>query len=65
VYSPHDGLSDYRESTGPSYVEPEIVTGAIPPRDYPILPFRPGCDTQAATIPAENGEERTINIVRC
>ena len=30
-----------------------------------ILPFRPGCDTQAATIPAENGEERYLNIVRC
>jgi hypothetical protein len=57
--------ADYREQHQPSYVEPEIVTGAIPPRAYPILPFRPGCDTQAVTIPAENGEERSLNIVRC
>jgi len=64
-YSPYYAPLDYGGPYQPSYVEPEIVTGAIPRFSYPILPIRRGCGTQAVTVPAENGEERSINIVRC
>jgi hypothetical protein len=62
----------------PAYQPPnddsEITTGAIPSArvvpygayPYPVVIRRPGCQTQAVTVPAEDGSgDRTINIVRC
>jgi len=42
--------------------EPDIVTGSVPVR---MIPYRPGCSTETVTVPAEDGGESSINIVRC
>jgi hypothetical protein len=65
VTSPYYAPVDHGEPTQPSYVEPEIITSAVPRFVYPIPPIRRGCDTQVVTVPSESGEKRTINVVRC
>jgi hypothetical protein len=53
----------------PAFVEPEIVTGAIPAPgylgDFIGLVRRPGCRSETTTFADENGKERSIDIVRC
>jgi hypothetical protein len=49
----------------PSNAEPDTITGAVPVGINPVIVYRPGCSTQTVTFPSEDGEESTINIVRC
>jgi hypothetical protein len=57
-------------SERPVEVEREI-TGAIPVPGpvreilVPLFPLRPGCPAETVTVPAANGGERTIDIMRC
>jgi hypothetical protein len=60
-------------SDRPVEVERDI-TGAIPPPlplreafrpPLPFIPLVPGCPTQTVTVPAKDGGETTINILRC
>jgi hypothetical protein len=54
----------------PAETVPEI-TGAIPTPGSvsggfrPVIVYRPGCQTQTVTVPSEDGDDRSINIVRC
>jgi hypothetical protein len=65
------GAPDYVKSYDePAQAEPE-TTDAIPtpgpaPGDFrPVMVYRPGCQTQTVTVPWEDGDDRSINIVRC
>jgi len=42
---------------------PAIADGMPQPR--PAMVYRPGCRTQAQTVPSEFGGTRTVNITRC
>jgi hypothetical protein len=70
-YGPGYGAPDFFEPYDqPADAEPEI-TGAIPtPGPFPggfgpAIVYRPGCQTQTVTVPTKDGNDRSINIVRC
>ena len=44
---------------------PETVTNSIPVSVYPIVFYRPGCNSQTVTVPWKGGKEHSVNIVRC
>jgi hypothetical protein len=66
-YDPSGYLPAYQQ---PTYIYP--TTTAYPAVDAPVreriiyvMPPRPSCSTQTYTVPAEDGGERSINVVRC
>jgi hypothetical protein len=70
-YYPGFGSPEYAvPSDRPVEVEREI-TGAIPTPGpirqilVPLFPLRPGCPTQTVTVTAKDGDEHTIDIMRC
>jgi hypothetical protein len=65
-YGGYDVPPDYAEPFyQPSYADPDAVTGGIPDDVHPVVVHRPGCRSQTVILPAEDGGERTINILRC
>jgi hypothetical protein len=53
----------------PAYTYPTssypVADGPVRERIIYVLPPRPSCGTQTYKVPAEDGGERSINVVRC
>ena len=70
-YGPGYGAPDFVEAYDqPAEAEPETtgaipIPGLIPGGLRPVIVYRPGCQTQTVTVPSEDGDDRSINIVRC
>ena len=65
------GAPDYvKPYDQPAEAEPEttgaiLTPGSAPSGFRPVMVYRPGCQTQTVTVPWEDGDDRSINIVRC
>jgi hypothetical protein len=69
TYSEPSGIKNDNSSNQNSSVHvhsaPETVTNPIPVSVYPIVFYRPGCNSQTVTVPWKDGKEHSVNIVRC
>ena len=65
------GAPDYvKPYDQPAEAEPEttgaiLTPGSAPSGFRPVMVYRPGCQTQTVTVPGKDGDDRSINIVRC
>lgn len=57
--------SDYGAPYEPLYFEPGTVASEIPGEFNPVGLRRWGCRSQSVTVPSEDGDESSVNIVRC
>jgi hypothetical protein len=61
-------LTEPGASYGPTYYSggPYPLPYTLPtPKPLDVIVYRPGCSTQAETVPWSDGKERTIAMVRC
>jgi hypothetical protein len=47
------------------HAAPEPVSSSYPVSVYPVVFYHPGCNSQTVTVPWEDGQQRSVNIVRC
>jgi hypothetical protein len=64
LYGPPYEPIDYGELNQPPYDDRDTVAGAVPGASAPAG-YPPACPSETVTIPAENGDELSIHIVRC
>jgi hypothetical protein len=65
TYSEPSETINNNSSNNNSSVHVNAAPETNPVSVYPVVFYRPGCNSQTVTVPWKNGKEHSVNIVRC